>query len=158
MHRETKSIAARFWPKVDRRGADECWPWLASKDRHGYGHISAGRRGKSPLKAYRVSYELANGPIPEGLHVRHTCDNPHCVNPAHLLVGTAADNVADRMNRGRFNSAVIANLQCSWRRAFSEDEVEQIKTLAAANMSQRQIGRMFNVHASTVALYLKGKR
>lgn len=94
--------AERFWSKVDRRGPDECWPWKASVNvRNRYGQFAVSRPKKTMLRAHRVAYELAKGPIPEGLLVRHTCDNRPCCNPAHLIVGTDLDNVRDMDSRGR---------------------------------------------------------
>jgi hypothetical protein len=97
-------LAERFWPKVDRRGPDECWPWLgATAGSHGYGAISVCTVGfgRKLQRASRVSYVLANGPLEVGMIVRHACDNPPCVNPAHLVSGTQYDNVQDMVERGR---------------------------------------------------------
>lgn len=91
-------IADRFWPKVQRGAADECWPWLASRDRKGYGQFEVD--GK-PRRAHRVAYELALGPIPTGALLLHSCDNRPCCNPAHLRPGTNRDNVRDMDQRGR---------------------------------------------------------
>jgi len=99
-----RPLEERFWEKVDKRGPDECWLWLGSKCGKGYGHIAPPRRrGNSVLKAHRVSYELAHGSIPSGLLVCHRCDNPSCVNPAHLFVGTTRDNTQDMLKKGRGN-------------------------------------------------------
>lgn len=87
-----------FWEKVKQ--GDGCWEWQGNCDLSGYGyHIL--KRGGRPIKCHRIAFALANGPIPPGLFVRHTCDNPPCVRPDHLLLGTAADNTQDAMARRR---------------------------------------------------------
>lgn len=90
---------ARFWSKVDTTGV--CWQWTAALNEHGYGIFSAGGRSGRMHLAHRVAYELEHSPIPVGLQIRHACDNPPCVNPDHLSVGTHADNTLDRTSRGR---------------------------------------------------------
>lgn len=90
----------RFWTKVDKTHPSGCWVWKANRNNKGYGLFRPG--GTAPkMLAHRLSFQDANGQIPKGMIIRHSCDNPGCVNPSHLLVGTMADNVADMDSRGR---------------------------------------------------------
>jgi hypothetical protein len=102
-----KHTPADFWPKVDKSGGpNACWPWLGVRmpqtatGSDDYGRFAlAGRR----VPAHRFAYEVAVGPIPEGLRVLHSCDNPPCCNPAHLSLGTDLDNMRDKIAKGRAN-------------------------------------------------------
>lgn len=93
------TLEERFWKKVDRSGGpDACWTWTATRTRTGYGMFCVSLK---MVSSHRVSYSLANGPIPDGLCVLHRCDNPPCVNPGHLWLGTQLQNIADRDSKGR---------------------------------------------------------
>ena len=92
-----EQATAAFWAKVSK--GDGCWLWIASiKPRNGYGHLRVGNRD---YNAHRYSYVLAYGEIPKGMEVMHICDVPHCVNPAHLKLGTHDENMADCKAKGR---------------------------------------------------------
>ena len=94
-------IEERFWRYVDKR-ADGCWPWLGGgRSAKGYGHLGECGRGGKMVLAHRLSFEIHNGPIPTGLVVMHSCDNPACVNPAHLRVGSMAENIKEAYDKGR---------------------------------------------------------
>lgn len=87
-----------FWEKVDKRSDDECWNWSACKRGMGYGALGT---GKGVVDAHRFSYQIHFGEIPADLCVLHHCDNPSCVNPKHLFLGTLKDNIIDKTNKNR---------------------------------------------------------
>lgn len=93
-----RSVEERFWPKVDK--TDACWNWTANKNNKGYGMIWDLQLNKKVL-AHRTSWELVHGSVPFGQCVLHKCDNPGCVNPEHLFLGTVRDNAIDMMSKGR---------------------------------------------------------
>ncbi len=95
----TERTERLFWKKVDKRGPDDCWLWLASCDRRGYGQVML--RDKRPRRAHHLAMHFDGRPRPGDLHSLHSCDNPPCVNPAHLRWGTNAENTQEKMIRGR---------------------------------------------------------
>ena len=95
-----RTVEERFWPKVDVRDPDECWPWTGCRTKRGYGRI-AYQGGVE--NAHRLAWILSGGDDPSGLEVRHRCDNPPCVNVAHLQLGTHLENMQDIWRRGRGN-------------------------------------------------------
>lgn len=96
-----QSTSDRVWARVSRGAPDACWLWTGPVHLDGYGGLKVGGRRGSTYRAHRLVYELVHGPIPDGLYVLHSCDTRLCCNPAHLRVGTAAENTADMARRGR---------------------------------------------------------
>ena len=93
-----RTVEERFWWHVVKAGPNDCWEWTGYRDQKGYGRIHG---GNGPTKAHRLSYEIATGISPGDRCVCHACDNPSCVNPAHLFLGTNAANVRNRVAKGR---------------------------------------------------------
>ena len=97
-----RPLAERFWEKVDKSSGDDgCWLWTGAVNRCGYGRVGRGNKYGGAAMAHRVAYQLVEGPIGDGLFVCHSCDNPPCVNPAHLFLGTNQDNMDDMVRKGR---------------------------------------------------------
>lgn len=150
---EPHAIEPRFWAKVERNNPDECWLWLGSKTSKGYGSVSYD--GKI-ARSHRVSYIMAFGEIADELHVLHRCDNPSCVNPSHLFLGTNADNVADRETKGRRKPPTG---ELNGRAVLSEDQVIELRKLSAlGEHSQKQLAKKFNISTSTCGNILSGRR
>ena len=149
---KTRPISDRFWPKVAVRGPDECWPWNAYLGRRGYGSIKAVNR--RTLYAHRVSWELAHGPVPVGMCVCHKCDNPACVNPGHLFLGTHADNMADKAKKGR--APAIAGERHWWSK-LTEDDIGFIRCWSSAGWSHGSLAKAIGVSRSAVTLIVTRK-
>ena len=124
-----------------------CWNWTGSK-RNGYGLIN---RGNKTLSAHRVAYTAFKGEeIPAGMVVRHTCDNPSCINPAHLVLGTQAENIADRDARGRRD---VRGEQIGTSK-LTREQVEEIK---ASDLTGVALAKKFGVSTSAVSLIKNNK-
>ena len=150
---DTRAVA-RFWSKVDRSGGPEtCWPWRASGNGRGYGHFSIGRTPGTMAYAHRVAWVLSYGPIPEGLEVCHNCpggDNPRCVNPAHLWLGTHLENVRDMCRKGRRRPPAVPLGEAHHAAKLTEQAVREIHFRAAAGESQRSLARRFALSRPTI--------
>lgn len=133
----------RFWSKVNKTA--DCWLWTGKQNDHGYGIFTI---SSQQYRAHRVVWEVINGPIPGGKLVRHMCDQRMCVNPAHLVLGTAQDNAADAARRSRINrkrgsgtaSAKLAEDQVAWAR----------HEWRSGRMTKAALARRFSVSNTTM--------
>jgi hypothetical protein len=149
-----RPLAERFWSKVAIAGPDECWEWTASRTTFGYGQINIDHK---PQRAHRVAWELAHGPIPDGLCVLHSCDNPPCVNPAHLRIGTDAENIVDMWSRERRTRSPRLRGEAHGRAKLTDAQVAAIRERFAAGESQSALGREYGVSQSQVHLIVRGE-
>lgn len=137
-----------FWNQIDRTSS--CWNWLGWKTKKGYGELRFEGR---TVRAHRLSYELKKGDIPDGLFVLHRCDNPSCVRPDHLFLGTLAENCRDRHRKGR----TAFGSRNGWSK-LTEPEVKSIRKLAATgHLLQKEIASQFGVTSENIGHILSGK-
>lgn len=135
----------RFTAKVG-----DCVIWTGGKNRQGYGVISTIEGGRRiSRRAHRVSYEMANGPIPNGSHILHSCDNPSCVNPKHLRVGTHQENMDDKVRRSRQS---MGERHAS---KLTQDEVIEIRRLASEGNAHQAIAEIYNVSQPLISAIVR---
>lgn len=144
----------RFFEKVEiTEGEGDCWLWQGAVAGSGYGYFYF--RGKS-VCAHRVAWILANGEIPPGLCILHTCDNPLCVRPGHLFLGDRASNMADMVAKGRGANAAGENNNMN---KLTEAQVIEIRRrYAAGDVSQRELGEEFGVTNSAISHITRRRR
>ncbi len=145
-----QNILVRFWKLVDIRNGP-CWGWIGYKNKKGYGCFKV---DKKVLKAHRFSYMKYIGPIPSGLCVCHKCDNPSCVNPNHLFVGTNHDNIIDKVNKKRCaKGEKHSRLKLTWK---------QVKEIRLTFIKRDRIfgsialSKKYNVNSSTILRIING--
>lgn len=157
-----ESLEKRFWAKVSKKGPDECWEWLGGKNDGGYGQIvldprrrtAGGKRRRRTMEGtHRVAWRLHSGAVPKGMSVLHTCDNPGCVNPSHLFLGTQADNMADMVEKKRQrrgDNHPTAKL--------TDKEVRAIRREYATGQStQAELAEDYQVSSGHISNIVKGK-
>ena len=148
-----EGLKKRFQGKYVVRKDTGCWEWTAALAGKGYGQIKLTGQRKQAY-AHRVSYMIHKGDIPEGKEVLHACDNPKCVNPNHLSVGTQKDNLQDMKNKGRHLFGE-KNANC----ILTETKVRAIKQLLDNNeLSQLEIGNLFGISQMEVSRIKRGLR
>lgn len=144
-----RSVAERFWAKVDKSG--ECWLWTGARSRSsdgspGYGNFRAAGEN---ISSHRFSWVLAFGEVPVGKLVLHRCDVRNCVNPEHLFLGDYADNMADMMAKGRF--------RMGRRNRLTSEDVELIRlTAETLPVTQAAIAKAWGISGSVIHHVLRG--
>lgn len=140
--KKIRSLADRFWPKVEK--TDTCWLWTAYAKQGGYGMMHYNDGTNRPVLAHRVSWELHYGPIPDGLCVLHQCDNPRCVRPDHLFLGTRRDNTHDMLAKGRHWTTPKRGEQNHAAR-LTEQDIRLIRSRYEQGASQTALGQEYRV-------------
>lgn len=155
-----KTPEQRFWEKVNKNGKmhpynpelGRCWEWTDTKYGIGYGRLET--KGKRTT-AHHISYKMHKGEIEAGKLVLHNCDNPPCVNPAHLKLGTPLDNMRDKVIRGRHNAA---KGESHYAAKLTEAQVIEMRRLHESGISEVAIRKMFGVGQACVNGILLRKR
>lgn len=162
-----EAVEDRFWSRVKK--TEGCWTWTGPATSDGYGRLF---RGGKTIRAHRLSYEMHKGDIPDGMNVCHRCDNPPCVNPDHLFLGTTADNMADKKQKGRGNEPSrsgnnhwmnrkpesVAKGSAFGRSDLTDSRVLQIKLrYVAGGITQRALAAEFGISYKNLNLILSGK-
>jgi hypothetical protein len=151
---DRRSKPADFWSNVDIRGPGECWPWLGAKHkRSGHGRY---RWNGQERTAHSIAHELTYGETEgkrgtQGVLMRHSCDNPPCVNPAHIIPGTAYQNTKDMMDRGRHKP--ILGEASIWAKLTEQD----VRDIRVDERSHAEVARQYGVSAPTISYLRKGK-
>lgn len=131
------SLEQKFWRYIERGGPDDCWPWSGHINQDGYGRF---RTGGAMAMAHRMVYAMTVGPIPDGLVGRHQCHNRACCNPAHLLLGTQAENVQDTVAAGR-----VARGERMGAAKLTDESVRTMRLEASRGVDIASLGRRFGV-------------
>ena len=140
-----KELIESFWSNVDKRSSDECWNYKGVLSPQGYGQFWDGYK---QIGAHRCAWEFSNKcKIPRGILIRHKCDNPSCVNPSHLCLGTYVDNMNDKMKRNlEFRSKIAFTLA-----KFTARQIQGIRKLLELKIRYKRIARIFKTCPSTIS-------
>jgi hypothetical protein len=149
-------IQERFWAKVAVGQPEDCWPWQGYCTGKGYGRFGLAK-GVS-VRAHRFAYELAHGPIPEGMSVCHHCDTPRCCNPKHLFLGTDADNQRDSIAKGR-NAPLPHPRGAKHPGAkLTESDVLELRAASQSGVGLTALARRFGVTKQAVWLIVQRRK
>ena len=132
----------KFWSKVDK--TKNCWEWTGRYHKQGYGFMDINKKGEL---THRISWVINRGKIPKGICVLHKCDNPKCVNPDHLFLGTHTDNMRDMVSKGRRFHTFGENTP---HRILNDFQVIEIKKLLKLKFPYKELAKAFGVSRSTI--------
>ncbi len=147
---QNSKLPTRFWNKVIKSTNSDCWEWQASKNRLGYGNYWHDRK---MWRAHRIAYAILVGPIPTDALITHNCDNPPCVNPFHLKLGTPASNMVEKVIRYRCNAP---HGEQHWNNKLTATDVIEIRALRGKEF-QKDIALRFGVNKATIGDVQRGK-
>jgi len=141
------TLEDRFWRMVDKKSESECWKWQGQILASGYGRISLGSKKDGAEGAHRVSWKIFNKTsIPDGMFVMHKCDNPSCVNPHHLSIGTPKENTADMIAKGR-KRTVAPKGEGNGKSLLNE---EKVRIIRSSTLNHAALGRELGVSPNCV--------
>ena len=152
MIKNATPMVVRLFARVDIDNDSGCWNWRGHKTGDGYGVLNIDRK---LVRTHRISYEIHFGPIPEGMQVCHKCDNRACANPDHFFLGTNADNMADKVAKGRQSSAGGAKGITHPLSKLTDEDIIAIR--AAKGVSQRRLAAQFGVSQVNICFILSGR-
>lgn len=153
----TTPASVRFWRYVDKETGAPCWLWTGATSPNGYGRFRPGSKDVPMVGPHRFSFELYNGPIASGLVVMHSCDNPACVNPAHLSIGTNKDNTHDAMRKGRMRHYFTPGFNP--KRGFGPTKlnIDKVRHIRSSNDTIDSLAEKFGVDRSLIERVKKRK-
>jgi hypothetical protein len=146
MNRELENWVSRFWKYVQKE--DGCWRWIGPHGKYGYGTLSGipwSNNHKGKELSHRISWVINRGPIPHNMYVLHTCDQPSCVNPDHLFLGTQIDNNNDKVSKVR--QAMGEKLPQS---KLNAEDIRHIRSLRTYGLSLYELADIFRVDFSNI--------
>jgi len=141
------SVIQRIARRIERRGPDECWPWIGRHNHKGRAVLPKSRTDTQ--YAARILWQIIHGRLPKALCVCHHCDNPSCMNMRHLFVGTVLDNNRDMIRKGRSRTPVTAGTG-HWKAKLSEPDVYAVRELVAAGTADADIAKRFGVSREAI--------